>query len=301
MDEPLPSIASSALRLDKETWRRGVYDTGLRAFRLCGEPLSELPGGFVHWKLLGLNAESREAVKRFCGDWGAPCHPSRVNGGALIPSTWAAAQAAIERTDALNDARERLGEPLLVSYEEAASALSDLQLAARAMRSLVVDKARPRFARLLQSEHVRHVLGLVKDKGSESIAELSYKLDLLALGCSSQHRFQGSGKDNVEFVLGIVDALEKAGAIVAKGPSLCDGESLPEWYPASPGDVFNLTNAICNAEIGEALPGLGQWRICERCGMPFKTPWRESRYKSRKGAMRNRKTCSDTCRGRQRL
>lgn len=301
MDEPLASIAASAVSIEKVTWRRGVYDAGLKAFRLCGEPLSGLPSGFVHWKLLGLNAESREAVKRFCSEWGAPCHPSRVNGGAFIPSTWAAAQAAIAETDAVNDARERLGEPLLVSYGEAAAALSDLQLAARAMRSLVIDRARPRFARLLQTDHVKDVMGLIDGKGSESVCELPWKLDLLALGCSNQCRFQGSDKDNVEFVLGVVDALEKAGAFTTEGFARHGGGGVPEWHLASPGDVFTLTNAICNAEVREAMPESGQWRICERCGMPFKSPWRESRYKSSKGTMRNRKTCSDSCRGRQRL
>lgn len=243
--------------------------------RLSGEKLDRIPNGFWHWDLLNVKADTGDSnalrsVETFCEKWGAPIHPLRFNRNCFRFATANAANTAIESTDVINRewALNGIKTPY-VYWKEAAIALCDLQAGARALLLSALGED-------FDHDSFRFI--------SEAILNCS-RIPFI-LPYQGRNRTLESRMDAVHSIADNSNFDNELKYFDDQGPQ---GYELCE--------TFGLTNAICNQIIKDIVPESGPWRICSKCGMPFKRARVKNSRPQTERTNQARKTCADNCSG----
>ena len=269
----LPADAANVM---PRHWRK-TERVGNGLMKLSGEKLDRLPNGFWHWDLLNVNVDindsnAQRSVETFCSKWGAPVHPLRFSRDCFRFATRDSALQAVESTNVINRewALGGLKTPY-VRWNEAAIALNDLQSGARALLLSILGEDFDHDALRFMS----HALFSC----SRTPFELLYP--------GGDMSFDG----RVELLRRVLDESS------IDERSKCFGGQEPQGSELY--ETFGLTNAICNQIAQDIMPESGPWRICSKCGMPFKRARVKNSRQQTERTNQARKTCADNCSGKK--
>lgn len=269
-------LPPNAANVTPRHWRKAER-IGNGFMKQSGERLDRLPNGFWHWDLLNVNADindsnAQRSIETFCSKWGAPIHPLRFSRDCFVFATRSSALRAIETTDITNRewALGGLKTPY-VHWSEAAIALSDLQSGIRAL--------------------LLSILG--KDFDHDALRFISHAL----FSCSRTPFELPYPGGNMTFESRVELLRRTFDESNINEQSKCFRGQEPQGFALC--ETFGLTNAICNQIAKDIVPESGPWRICSKCGMPFKRARVKNSRPQTERTNQTRKTCADNCSGKK--
>lgn len=269
----LPADAANAM---PRHWRK-ANRSGNGVMKLSGEKIEILPSGFWHWDLLNVNADinnsnAQRSIETFCSKWGAPIHPLRFGRDCFRFTTRDSAMKAIELTNGINRncALGGLKTPY-VYWQEAAIALSDLQSGARALLLSILGED--------FDEDALRFMSRALFSCSRTPFELSFPKGDMTLECRIELLRRAVDESNIN------------------ENSKCFRGQEPQGFELH--ETFGLTNAICNQIARDVVSESGPWRICSKCGMPFKRARVKNSRPQTERTNQTRKTCADNCSGKK--